>query len=98
MLDKPGAHPNLESHVLKCIAARLSADWHEAYGHPLVLAETFVDPLRHRGHMFDAAGWISVGFSAGYSRKGGKYTMAHRNKKHMLEKSLRREQRSRDLH
>ncbi len=93
MLGAPGRYPNLGSHVLKLICARLSDDWHVAYGHGLLLAETYVDPARHLGKMYDAAGWQTVGESAGYSRKGGKYTEAHNEKKRLLVRRLRRDAR-----
>ncbi len=93
MLDDAGCYPNLGSHVLKLICRRLSDDWEAYYGHGLLLAETFVDPARHRGNMYDAAGWETVGNSAGYSRKGGKYTEAHDAIKRLLVRPLRRDAR-----
>lgn len=93
MLDEPGSHPNLGSHVLKLICARISNDWEAQYGHGLLVAETFVDPKRHRGLVYDAAGWQTVGETAGYSRKSGKYTEAHGETKRILVKPLRRDAR-----
>jgi hypothetical protein len=49
VLGKRGAVPNLASKVLALNLARLSADWEEQYGHPVLLAETFVDLQRRRG-------------------------------------------------
>ena len=37
---------NLASRVLALCERRLSADWLEAFGHPILLLETFVDPRR----------------------------------------------------
>lgn len=68
-------HPqkNLASHVLALSARRLSADWAERYGHPLLMAETFVDGSR-RGTCYRAAGWIRAGETKGFSRTtGGTY-------------------------
>ncbi len=93
MLHPAGRHPNLGSWALKRICARLSDDWQAAYGHGVVLAETYVDPARHRGIMYDAAGWVTAGLSAGYSRKGGQYTEAHGRRKRILVKPLRRDAR-----
>jgi len=45
----PPARPNLASQVLALNLRRLSADWEWAHGHPVLLAETFVDPTRFRG-------------------------------------------------
>ena len=36
--------PNLGSRSLRLTLDRLSADWQERYGHPVVLVETFIDP------------------------------------------------------
>ena len=41
--------PNLGSAVLSRVAARLSGDWMERYGHPVLVVETFVDPQLFRG-------------------------------------------------
>ena len=35
--------PHLASHILGRMAAQLSADWEQVYGHPIYFAETFVD-------------------------------------------------------
>ena len=56
---------------------RLSADWSAAYGHSLLLAETFVDPARFCGHMYMAAGWTRLGRTKGYARANGRYTDPH---------------------
>ena len=57
----PGCFPNLASLALAAMVRRLSADWSAAYGHSLLLAETFVDPSRFCGHMYKAAGWTRLG-------------------------------------
>ena len=40
---------NLASQILKLNLDRLSDDWQRRYGHPIALAETFVDPERFEG-------------------------------------------------
>ena len=40
---------HLASHILGCMASRISADWQRIYGHPIYFLETFVDPGRFRG-------------------------------------------------
>ncbi len=45
---------NLASRVLGRSMRRVSADWEAAYGHPLELVETFVDPVRFHGGAYDA--------------------------------------------
>ena len=44
-------YPNLVSRFMKLMLGRLSPDWESAWGHPVALAESFVDPQavsRHR--------------------------------------------------
>ena len=70
----PACHrPNLASKVLAVNLHRLSADWQAAWGHPILLAETFVDPTRFRGTCYRAAGWIPLGETRGFGRNGGRY-------------------------
>src|SRR2546430_2233134 len=59
---------NLGSRVLSLCQRRLPRDWEEAFGHGVVLLETFVDPQRHRGTVYRAANWIYVGNSRGFRR------------------------------
>ena len=51
----------LASRVLALTTRRLSRDWHSVYGHPLLLAETFVDQARFRGTCYRAANWLPLG-------------------------------------
>ncbi len=55
----------LASHLLSRMATRLSADWHQIYGHPIYFLETFVDPARFRGTCYRAANWIVLGRTTG---------------------------------
>jgi hypothetical protein len=57
--------PNLASHILGCMAGRLSADWDCVYGHPIYFLETFVDPERFRGTCYRAANWVLLGRTTG---------------------------------
>jgi len=65
---------NLASQILARNVRRLSADWKQVYGHPVRLAETFVDAERFRGTCYRAANWREVGQTGGYSRCGASYT------------------------
>jgi hypothetical protein len=65
---------HLASHLLSRMTARLSADWERVYGHPLYLAETFVDTERFRGTCYRAANWVPVGQTTGR----GKDDQTHR--------------------
>jgi len=68
----PGVQvPNLASRVLGLCAQRLSADWQQAWGHPILLVETFVDPARFSGTCYRAAGWLRLGETRGYARRCG---------------------------
>jgi hypothetical protein len=60
--------PHLASHLLGCVAARLSADWQQKYGQPIYLLETFVEAPRFAGTCYRAAGWLSVGLTTGRTR------------------------------
>lgn len=59
---------NLASKTLALNVRRLSSDWEEFYGHPILVAETFVDPSRFAGTCYRAAGWKAVGQTAGFAR------------------------------
>jgi hypothetical protein len=65
--------PNLASHVLALNIKRLSNDWLNFYGHPILLAETFVDNSRFRGTCYRAAGWQQIGQTRGYSKCNRRY-------------------------
>ncbi|HEV7669859.1 MAG TPA: ISAs1 family transposase, partial [Thermoanaerobaculia bacterium] len=45
-------------------------------GHPVWLAESFVDPERFAGTCYRAAGWIEVGRTQGFGRRSAGY-VAH---------------------
>lgn len=70
----PGIHiNNLASKVLALNLRRLSQDWQARYGHPILVAETFVDLSRFEGTCYRAAGWIALGQSRGFGRKRSGY-------------------------
>lgn len=68
-----GRIPNLASYVLARNIARLSQDWERCYGHPILFVETFVDPSRFRGTCYHAAGWLCLGTTQGYGKRGKHY-------------------------
>ena len=49
---------------------RLSDDWSATDGHPLRLAETFVDPEKHHGTVYWTATWAPVGLTKGHAAAG----------------------------
>jgi hypothetical protein len=63
----------LASRVLALCVRRLSSDWQAAWGHPLLLAETFVDS-RFKGTCYRAANWTYLGQTAGRSKRGNDYS------------------------
>jgi hypothetical protein len=63
------AVPHLASHILGRVIRRLANDWQTKYGHPVYMAETFVDRDRFRGTCYRAANWIAVGSTQGRSRQ-----------------------------
>jgi len=63
----------LASRVLALSLKRLSTDWERIYGHPVYLAETFVDISRFEGACYRAANWIFVGRTKGSAKKGNAY-------------------------
>ena len=87
--------PNLASRTLGRSLRRLSADWEALHGHPLELAETFVDPSRFRGGCYDASNWRRVGRTKGFARHNGAYTDPHQAPKEMFVRPLRPDARSR---
>ncbi len=70
----PGGNlPNLASRVLALNTRRLAADWQDRFNHPVILAETFVDPSRFTGTCYQAAGWVNVGRTRGFGRHGRRW-------------------------
>lgn len=63
----------LASRVLALNLRRLSTDWQRIYGHPVYLAETFVDRSRFQGTCYRAANWVFVGQTKGSAKKGNAY-------------------------
>lgn len=86
--------PHLASRVLSQNLRRLSADWKACYGHPIFLAETFVDLAYFHGTSYRAANWIFLGETRGMARKGEGY-VAHGRKKALFVYLLHR--RTREL-
>ena len=66
-----GRVPNLASRALGLGLRRLSRDMCAAHGHPVLLAETFVDPSRFAGTCYRASNWVLLGRTRGFSRAPG---------------------------
>ena len=88
LLTVSGQYPNLASRALALNQARLSSDWQEAYGHPILLVESFVDSQLFRGTAYKAAGWRAVGLSAGFKRVSEDFYEAHDRPKQLYAREL----------
>jgi len=90
LLGLPGAQvPNLMSRFMKGMLSRLNADWQERWGHPVAVAETFVDPALYQGTCYKVSGWTRVAETAGYARGAkGDFYQAHNSPKHLWVKEL----------
>ncbi len=64
-----GQVPHLASHILGCVARRISKDWQVLYNHPIHLLETFIEPGRFKGTCYKAANWIELGETKGRGTK-----------------------------
>lgn len=80
--------PNLGSVALKLLCARLSDDWMAHYGHPVAVAETFVDPARFSGTVYTAAGWEELGLTQGSGRVSRDYYERHDRPKRLFVREL----------
>lgn len=85
----PACHyPNLISRVMKRMLGRLSADWQAAWGHPVVLAETFVDPQEFQGTAYKVSGWSRLGETAGWKRHADDFYEKHGRPKQVWVREL----------
>jgi hypothetical protein len=73
----------LASHLLGRMTRALSEHWEQVYEHPVVLAETFVDPTRFTGTCYRAANWVGVGRTTGRG-KDDQTNRPNRPKKEVL--------------
>jgi hypothetical protein len=64
---------HLASHILGRMAARISHDWQQLYGHQIYFLETFVDPERFRGTCYRAANWVLLGRTTGRGKQSNSY-------------------------
>jgi len=80
--------PNLASRVMKLCLQRLAADWQSAYGHPVLVVESFVDSQLFRGTCYKASGWTLLGQTQGYRRARQDYYVAHDRPKQLWVKEL----------
>jgi len=90
LLHEPGEFPNLASRIVSMVCRRISADWQDAFGSPLVGVETFVDPEYFQGTCYWASGWKRLGETAGYRRSCKDFYLPHDRPKELWFKVLDR--------
>ena len=81
--------PNLGSRLLRLCLDRLSADWRSAYGHEVLVAESFVDGEEHFGTCYKASNWELLGQTQGYQRARQDFYVAHERPKQLWMRELR---------
>jgi hypothetical protein len=74
VLPERQRYPNLASRVLGLVLRRLSGDWQERWGHPVLVVESFVDESQYRGTCYRACGFEAVGPTEGFKRRAGIFT------------------------
>ena len=88
LLTAAGEHPNLASFVMGRSLGRLSSDWQEAYGHPILVVESFVDTQLFRGTSYKASGWKAVGCTSGFKRVAQDFYECHDRPKQLFVRAL----------
>lgn len=88
MLSDRQRYPNLASRVLALCMKRLSADWHQAWGQPLLLVESFVDESQYRGTCYRACGFTAVGCTSGFGRESRDFYVEHGQPKQLYLREL----------
>ena len=91
VLGSKGVFPCLASFALAAMLRRLGDDWQTQYGHPMLIAESFVDPSKFDGTMYVAANWQYLGMTRGFARHNGRYTDPHGERKQLYVYPLRRD-------
>lgn len=86
--------PNLGSRLLALCQKRIVRDWQTTFGHPLLLLETFVDPQRYRGTVYQAANWLYVGDTRGFRRTPQGYSAKTQSPKMVFLKPLQAQART----
>ena len=85
----PGqSFPNLGTRSLRLVLSRLSSDWQNRYGHPVLIVETFVDPEQFCGTVYTANGWEELGQTDGSGRHQRDYYVRHDRPKRLFVREL----------
>ena len=81
-------YPNLVSRFMKLMLGRLSPDWEKVWGHPVALAESFVDPEQYRGTAYKVSGWSQLGNTRGWKRSAVDFYEKHDQPKQVWVREL----------
>ena len=74
--------------MLSLCERRISEDWQQCFGYPLLLLETFVDPQYFHGTIYRAANWVHVGDTRGYRRTPQGYSPSSQQPKQIFVRPL----------
>lgn len=88
MLPEPERLPKLASRVLALTLLRLSDDWLEHHGNPVLMIESFVDESRLRGTCHRACGFVSLGPTGGFARNARDFYVEHGQPKQLYLREL----------
>lgn len=91
ILPNGDSTPNLASKVLSLCLKRLSTDWINRWGHPVLLVETYVDPEKFEGTCYKGCGFEEVGLSKGYGRCSRDLFSEHGHPKRLYLRKLRKD-------
>jgi hypothetical protein len=89
VLPQRQRYPNLASRVLGMVLRRLSADWQERWGHPVLVVESFVDESLYRATCYRACGFQAVGATEGFKRASRDFYEEHGQPKQLYLRELR---------
>jgi hypothetical protein len=81
-------YPNLATRAMGLCCQRLSQDWLELHGHPILAVESFVDGQLFRGTAYKAAGWTMLGPTAGFGRCAEDFYQRHDRPKQLWVRAL----------
>jgi Domain of unknown function (DUF4338)/DDE_Tnp_1-associated/Transposase DDE domain len=88
VLPERQRYPNLASRVLALCLRRLSADWQERWGHPVLVVESYVDESQYRGTCYRACGFQAVGPTKGFARASRDFYLPHGQPKQLYLRTL----------
>ena len=88
VLPERQRYPNLASRVLGLVLRRVSADWQQRWGHPVLVVESLVDESRYRGTCYRACGFEAVGPTQGFGRASRDFYEEHGQPKQLYLRQL----------